>query len=71
MGVGFQQNVTFSFLRDDLVDANLLPEIGDIILYQEGYYGVESTITNQLFLGKNPEYSDDEPTYASHSSLPF
>ena len=22
-------------------------------------------------LGKNPDYSDDEPTYASHSSMPF
>ena len=60
MGVGFQQDVSFSFLRDDLVEANVLPEIGDIILYQEGYYGVQSTIINQLFLGKSPEYPNNE-----------
>jgi hypothetical protein len=60
LGVGYNQGITFSFLRDDLVKANILPEIGDIILYQEGYYGVETTISNQYFLGKNPEYPNNE-----------
>lgn len=55
-GVNFAQGITFSFFRDDLVDANVVPEIGDIILYQNGYYGVQSTISNQYFAGKNPDY---------------
>jgi hypothetical protein len=41
---------------DDLVDANLVPEVGDIIMYQEGYYEVDNTNANQYFVGKNPAY---------------
>lgn len=58
-GVEYNQPITFSFLRDDLVDANVVPEVGDIILYQEGYYGVQSTISNQYFVGKNPDYPNN------------
>jgi hypothetical protein len=60
IGVGFEQGITFSFFRDDLIEANILPEVGDIILYQEGYYGVQSTVINQYFVGKNPEYPNNE-----------
>jgi len=58
--VSFQQGISFAFLRDDLVDANIVPEVGDIILYQERYYGVESTISNQYWTGKNPDYPNNE-----------
>ena len=56
LGVGFQQGITFAFFRDDLIDANVVPEVGDILFYQEGYYGVQTTVDNQYFVGKNPEY---------------
>ena len=55
-GVNFAQSIKFSFLRADLVDANVVPEVGDIILYENGYYGVQSTVSNQYFTGKNPDY---------------
>lgn len=58
-GVNFAQGITFSFLRQDLVDANVVAEVGDIILYQNGYYGVQGVITNQYFTGKNPDYPND------------
>ena len=58
-GIQFNQPIDFYFLRDDLVDADVVPEVGDIILYQEGYYGVQSTIENQYFGGKNPEYPNN------------
>jgi len=58
-GVGFGQGIEFAFFRDDLVEANVLPEIGDIILYQKNYYGVSSTISNQNFVGKNPLYPNN------------
>ena len=58
-GVGFGQGIEFAFFRDDLVDANVLPEVGDIILYQKNYYGVDSTISNQYFVGKNPSYPNN------------
>ena len=59
LGVNYQVGITFSFFRDDLVDANVVPEVGDIILYQDAYYGVQSTIINQYFVGKNPDYPNN------------
>ena len=69
--VSFQQGISFSFLRDDLKgvgpgypdgnpNAEVVPGVGDIILYQERYYGVESTISNQYWTGKNPSYPNNE-----------
>ena len=49
----------FYFFRDDLVDADVLPRVGDIVLYQEGYYGVQSTVANQYWGGKNPKYPNN------------
>ena len=51
------QIADFRFLRDDLIDLNLVPEAGDIICWQESYYEVDLVVENQRFMGKNPEYS--------------
>ena len=59
-GIQFTQGIDFYFLRDDLVDTNVVPNVGDIILYQEGYYGVQSTIANQYWGGKNPAYPNND-----------
>lgn len=59
-GIQFGQPIDFYFFRDDLVDADIVPEVGDIVLYQEGYYGVQSTIANQYFGGKNPDYPNND-----------
>jgi hypothetical protein len=58
-GIGFGQGIEFRFLRADLVDANVVAEVGDIILYQEKYYGVDSVVANQYFVGKNPDYPNN------------
>jgi len=58
-GVGFGQEISFAFFRDDLVSANVVPEVGDIILYQKNYYGVNGTVSNQYFVGKNPDYPNN------------
>ena len=47
---------TFRFLREDLMDAQVVPEVGDIILYYGGYYEVETTNANQYIVGKDPDY---------------
>jgi len=65
LGVDFQWGIDFKFLRDDLVDINLVPEIGDIIMYNEGYYEVHTTNANRFITGKNPDY-----TYESNPSNP-
>ena len=59
LGIGYVRNIRFSFLRADLVDANVVPEVGDIVLYQNDYYGVNATISNQYFVGKNPDYPNN------------
>ena len=72
LGTDFNWGATFKFLRDDLLSKNeefnidtdiygadLVPEVGDIILYQEGYYEVDSVNANQYFVGKNPDYPND------------
>ena len=56
MGVDYDRPMTFKFFRDDLVDANILPDVGDIIMWYEGYWEVENTNANQLFVGKDPDY---------------
>lgn len=56
LGVDFAWPVNFAFLRDDLVDANVHPEVGDVILYQESYWEVDNTNIVQYFAGKDPDY---------------
>lgn len=56
IGVNFSRKLDFNLLKDDLVDASLVPEVGDVIMYHEGYYEIVNTVSNQLFAGKNPDY---------------
>jgi hypothetical protein len=66
-GVDFSWDVEFRFFLDDLVDANLVPEVGDIIMYQEGYWEVDNTNANQYFVGKDPAY----PNYDDNGVNPL
>jgi hypothetical protein len=59
-GVQFEQGINFYFFRDDLVDADVVPQVGDIILYETAYYGVQSTVANQYWGGKNPAYPNND-----------
>jgi len=69
LGVNFTGGRTFRFLRDDLagVEANgsgkigvVVPEVGDIIWYENGYYEIYKLINNQLFVGKDPDYPNQD-----------
>jgi len=55
-GVDRGQLVDFTFLRYDLINISLVPEAGDIIMWQENYYEVHAIVENQRIVGKNPEY---------------
>jgi hypothetical protein len=72
MGPDISQDITVRFLRDDLAGIELsselpeggkgfsygiVPEVGDIILWNNDYFDVDGTIENQLFVGKDPSYS--------------
>ena len=48
---------TFRFLKDHLKDANIVPEIGDVVMYNELYYEVDNVNENQLILGKDNDYA--------------
>ncbi len=56
MGVDYSREVEFRFFRDDLVDASLVIEPGDILLYYKSYFEVDTIKDNQLFVGKDPRY---------------
>ena len=56
LGVDFNWSIKAAFLKDDLLDANLVVEIGDVILYQESYFEVDVATDTQYFVGKDPQY---------------
>ena len=61
-GPDLTQQMTFAFLRSELKAKNLVPEIGDIVLFNNDYFEFNSLVENQFFAGKNPDYSMHEDT---------
>lgn len=59
-GVDTERKVSFRILRDDMITANVVSEVGDIIFYNELYYEVDNVNSNQLILGKDNQYSYSE-----------
>lgn len=51
------RTLKFRFFKDHLINANVVPEIGDIVMYNERYYEVDNVNENQKILGKDPNYS--------------
>ena len=56
-GSDINQTIGFSFLKNELKDINLIPEVGDIILFRNNFFEVDSKIENQLILGRDPDYA--------------
>lgn len=56
-GPDLNREASFAFLRDDLTDIDLVPEVGDIILWHENYYEVDTVRENQLFVGRDNSYN--------------
>ena len=56
-GSDVNQTIGFRFLKKELQDINLLPEVGDLLLFKNNFYEVDSKIENQLILGKDPDYA--------------
>ena len=59
LGPDLEWGIEIAFLKDDLVGANVVPEVGDVIMYNEGYFEVDNIINNQLFVGKDPDYPNN------------
>ena len=47
----------FRFLKQELQDIDLYPEVGDLLLFKNNFYEVDSRIENQFIFGKDPDYA--------------
>ena len=85
-GPDVNRNIQLRFLRDDLrgyelslelpgggrgFQYGILPEVGDIVLWQNNYYEIDDVLENQLFVGKDPDfsYSTDNDGFGSSISI--
>lgn len=50
----------FRFFKDHLIETNVYPEIGDIIMWNEHYFEVNNVNENQYIVGKDNDYSYSE-----------
>jgi hypothetical protein len=56
-GVDVDRSVTFRFMKYHLHQANVVPEVGDVIMYNESFYQVDGINENQLIVGKDNDYA--------------
>ena len=57
MGPDLNREASFAFLRDDLKTSLVVPEVGDILNWQENFYEVDTVRENQLFVGRDNSYN--------------
>jgi len=82
-GMDIIRSIKCRFLRDDLAGIdlstelpadgkgftyNVVPEVGDVVLWNNDYYEVNNVNENQLIVGKDPSYSYASQTDAFGSS---
>jgi len=56
-GPDLGREASFAFIRQDLVDSNLVPEVGDIVEWHNDFYEVDTVRENTLFLGRDNSYN--------------
>ena len=56
-GPDVNQTVDFRFLKQELLTINLIPEVGDILLFRNNFYEVDSKVENQLIMGRDKNYA--------------
>jgi hypothetical protein len=56
-GSDVNQSVGFQFLKNELKNINLIPEVGDILLFRNNFYELDGKIENQLIMGRDPDYA--------------
>ena len=56
-GSDINQNIVINFLKKELIDINLIPEVGDIFLFRNNFFEIDSRNENQLIMGKDKDYA--------------
>ena len=56
-GSDINKSISFSFLKNELKNINLIPEVGDILLFRNNFYEADSRIENQLFMVRDSDYA--------------
>ena len=56
-GIDVDRPITFRFMKYHLEQANVVPEAGDAIMYNESFYQVDGVNENQFIVGKYNDYS--------------
>ena len=59
-GLDRSRAVSFRFLKNIMVEANVYPETGDVIMYNELYYQVDNVNQNQMLVGKDNNYAYEQ-----------
>lgn len=68
-GPDSKRTFEFRFLKDDLVCANILSEVGDVILYNEMFFEIDGINENRYIVGKDPDYAYSNSVQNFGSSL--
>ena len=56
-GSDINQTINFKFVKNELKEINLVPEVGDILLFRNNFYEIDARIENELVMGRDPDYA--------------
>jgi len=56
-GTDLGRTASFALLKEDLKDVQFVAQIGDIVMWHEDYYEVDSIKENELFYGRDNDYN--------------
>jgi len=56
-GPDLTREMSFAFLKQDLIDINLFPQVGDVLSWHEDYFLVDTVRENQFMLGRDKQYN--------------
>jgi hypothetical protein len=68
-GPDLGREASFAFIRKDLEDKSVVPEVGDIVEWHNDFYEVDTVRENQLTLGSDNNYNLESSTSGFGRSL--